>query len=79
MNCLICGAQAQRMKTEEDCVELQCPQCGHYRVTGDLFAHMKPRGQSFDIVKAREWLAAKRTGAEKAPMIGCPDSGLIGS
>ena len=80
MNCLICNAEAQRIKTMGDWVELQCPDCGHYRVSGGLFADMKPKGQSFDIAKARAWLAKQRqTGVKEAPLIGCPESGLIGT
>jgi hypothetical protein len=79
MNCLICNnAETQRIKTMGDWVELNCPDCGHYRVSGDLFADMKPKGQYFDVQKARAWIQGKRrVGVEEAPLIGCPDSGLI--
>lgn len=79
MNCLICNnVETQRIKTMGDWVELNCPDCGHYRVSGDLFADMKPKGQYFDVSKARAWIKSKqRAGIEEVPLIGCPDSGLI--
>lgn len=78
MNCLICNAGAQRIKTMGDWVELHCADCGHYRVSGALFAEMKTKSLSFDIEKARTWIRGQRqTEPDEAPLIGCPDSGLV--
>lgn len=79
MNCLICNAEAKRIKTMGDWVEQACPACGRFRVSGALFADMKTKGQVFDVEKVRSWLNEQRAESQgdHSPLIDCPDSGLV--
>lgn len=79
MNCLICKAEAARIKALGDWVEQECPECGHFRVSGTLFAEMKPRHQEFDVQKTRAWLEEQRSGEPEGhtPLIDSCDSNLI--
>ncbi|MEB0088275.1 hypothetical protein QN382_08425 [Pseudomonas sp. 10B1] len=79
MNCLICNVVAQRIKTWGDWVELDCPECGHFRISGALFAEMKTKGQTFDVNRARLLLSQQRAEVvdDQAPLIDCSDSQLV--
>ncbi|MEB0039835.1 MULTISPECIES: hypothetical protein [unclassified Pseudomonas] len=79
MNCLICNAAAQRIKTMGDWVELDCPECGHFRVSGALFAEMKAKGQAFNVEKSRRLLSHQRgeVKGDHSPLIDSSDSHLV--
>jgi len=76
MKCLICNQDAERIQTMGDWVELKCPECDHYRVDGEFFAHMKENKQIFDIGETRKWLKKQRA-KNIEPLIGPEERYLI--
>lgn len=76
MKCLICETEAQRIPTMGDWVEMDCLECGHYRVDGKFFADMKTDHQHFDVEKSRTWLKKQRAGNIE-PLIGPRQSHLV--
>lgn len=46
-DCLICGANARKIESGLDGEELNCPDCGHYGVSGTFLATKRDR--RFDI------------------------------
>jgi len=58
MDCLVCGADAREVESELDGVEIRCPDCGHFGVSGSLIAIQ--RGRHFDVQQTRWWLERRR-------------------
>lgn len=54
MECLVCKADAEGRPANGDYVELDCPECGHFRVSRSLLAIQ--RGRVFDIDATRRAL-----------------------
>lgn len=61
MNCLICVGAAERVMCDGPWEERDCPACGRYRISDALILSLMDQGQIFDVVKARNWIHARRT------------------
>ncbi|CAI8718432.1 TFIIB-type zinc ribbon-containing protein [Pseudomonas chlororaphis] len=68
MECLVCGVDALKVDSGIDGVELKCPDCGHFGVSGSLLAVQ--HGKSFDIEQTRWWFDRQRHAhPEQLPII----------
>lgn len=69
MECYVCRADAQKLPTLGDWVELNCDAgCGHYRISGTLTGELAVTGRRLDIERTRIWIAANRV-TNPAPLI----------
>ena len=61
MECLVCGSPAKENRPQGDYREIDCPDCGVFRVSGSLIAIQ--RGRIFDVAPTRITL-------ERTPRVG---------
>lgn len=68
MECLVCGTESQKVDSDLDGTELNCPDCGHFAISRSLIAVQ--RDQHFDVDQTRWWLERRRAAfPEKLPVI----------
>ena len=58
MDCLVCAIDAVKVDSNLDGVEVKCPECGHFGVSGSLIGTQ--RGRHFDVEQTRWWLERRR-------------------
>ena len=60
MTCLICNAAAETYESSGDWHERNCASCGRYRLSRTLVDTMSGLNQSFDVTRARAWIAVHK-------------------
>lgn len=58
MRCVNCAAEARRIDSAGEGVELVCPECGRFSVSDSVMRHRKLR--AFDTEQTRIWLHRER-------------------
>jgi predicted RNA-binding Zn-ribbon protein involved in translation (DUF1610 family) len=58
MRCVNCTAEARRIDSATEDVELVCPECGHFSVSESVMRQRKSR--PFDTEQTRIWLHSER-------------------
>ena len=68
MDCLVCGVDSVRVDSNLDGIELKCPDCGHFGISGSLLATQGNR--RFDLAQTRWWFDRQRdVYPERTPII----------
>ncbi len=74
MKCLVCSSPAKEVISGGDYVEIHCPDCGAFRISGSLLAIQRQR--VFDVDATRSALE-RMPRLHGIPMLGTVDEGLL--
>ncbi|VVP11749.1 hypothetical protein PS854_03336 [Pseudomonas fluorescens] len=62
MKCFICSTESNEVPSAGDYTQLDCPQCGEYRLSGTAIALFKEHNWKFNVEFTRLWLESQRSG-----------------
>lgn len=68
MECFVCTNQAEARESAGDYVELTCPECGDYRVSGTV-VRLFEKGRWLNTVAMQQLLEEQRRDGTVLPMI----------
>lgn len=74
MDCIVCGSQAEAIKTGGDYEQVKCPECGEHKISRSLLSTMN--GMVFRVEATRDRLSQMRLRGE-VPMLSSYDNDLL--
>src|ERR1700674_1452284 len=63
-SCPVCGSEATRGQATSDAVQIRCPRCGPFKITGTALAMLTSRLEGNDLSRARTSYAIRSTTSE---------------
>lgn len=63
VKCFICKLEASEVKALGDYRQIDCPQCGEYKIIGTAIALFEEHNCEFDVGLATRWLRSEQISA----------------